>query len=186
MKKIQKIGIVCFLFTTFSSAQEILPTAEEIMNTAYQSAKKENKKVFLMFTASWCTWCHRMAQNMKDKLCTEFFNTNYDHQKSHLEKTQELSSEKLGITLRAFGAPGNNHDSITLDVMNENDEVKVWFYGTAASNKIVLTSSLHDPRLKSWQKITKRIVFILTRISLGVHRGGLSVYCQSTTALYKK
>ena len=55
MKKIQKIGIVCFLFTTFSSAQEILPTAKEIMNTAYQSAKKENKNVFLMFTASWCT-----------------------------------------------------------------------------------------------------------------------------------
>ena len=68
----------------------------------------------------------------------EFWNTTYDYQKDHLEKTQELALEKLGITLRAFGAPGNNHDLITLDVINENDEIKVWFYGNPESNKIVL------------------------------------------------
>ena len=68
----------------------------------------------------------------------EFWNTTSDYQKEHLEKTQELALEKLGITLRAFGAPGNNHDSITLDVMNENDDIKVWFYGNPESNKIVL------------------------------------------------
>ena len=93
MKKIQKIGIVCFLFTTFSSAQEILPTAEEIMNTAYQSAKKENKNVFLMFTASWCTWCHRMDQNMKDQSCKEFFNTNYII--THLSVNESKESKHL-------------------------------------------------------------------------------------------
>jgi len=68
----------------------------------------------------------------------EFWNTTYDYQKDHLEKTQELALEKLGITLRAFGAPGNNHDSITLDVINENDEIKLWFYGNPESDKIVL------------------------------------------------
>ena len=68
----------------------------------------------------------------------EFWNTTFEYQKEHLEETQELAFEKLSITLRAFGAPGNNHDSITLDVMNENDEIKVWFYGNPESNKIVL------------------------------------------------
>ena len=68
----------------------------------------------------------------------EFWNTTYDYQKDHLEKTQELALEKLGITLRAFGAPGNNHDSITLDIINENDEIKLWFYGNPESDKIVL------------------------------------------------
>ena len=68
----------------------------------------------------------------------EFWNTTYDYQKDHLEKTQELALEKLGITLRAFGAPGNNHDLITLDVINENDEIKLWFYGNPESDKIVL------------------------------------------------
>ena len=93
MKKIQKIGIVCFLFTTFSSAQEILPTAKEIMNTAYQSAKKENKNVFLMFTASWCTWCHRMDENIRDKLCKEFFDTNYII--THLSVNESKESKHL-------------------------------------------------------------------------------------------
>jgi len=68
----------------------------------------------------------------------EFWNTTFDYQRDHLEKTQELALEKLGITLRAFGAPGNNHDLITLDVINENDEIKLWFYGNPESNKIVL------------------------------------------------
>ncbi len=68
----------------------------------------------------------------------EFWNTTFDYQRDHLEKTQELALEKLGITLRAFGAPGNNHDSITLDVINENDEIKLWFYGNPESDKIVL------------------------------------------------
>ena len=68
----------------------------------------------------------------------EFWNTTFDYQRDHLEKTQELALEKLGITLRAFGAPGNNHDSITLSVINEIDEIKVWFYGNPESNKLVL------------------------------------------------
>lgn len=68
----------------------------------------------------------------------EFWNTPYDYQNEHLEKTQALSREKLGITLRAFGAPGNNHDEVTLDVINENDEIKVWFYGNPETNKLVL------------------------------------------------
>ena len=72
MKKIQKIGIVCFLFTTFSSAQEILPAAKEIMNTAYQSAKDEN---------------------IRDKLCKEFFDTNYII--THLSVNESKESKHL-------------------------------------------------------------------------------------------
>ena len=68
----------------------------------------------------------------------EFWNTSYEYQKEHLEKTQDLAREKLGITFRSFGAPGNNHDSVTLDVINENEEIKVWFYGNPKSNKLVL------------------------------------------------
>ena len=76
-KTIQLIGILCFLITTFSNAQEAIPAAEKVMNIASQEAKKENKNVFLMFHASWCGWCHRMDDNMQKKACKELFDTNY-------------------------------------------------------------------------------------------------------------
>ena len=76
-KTIQLIGILCFLITTFSNAQEAIPATEEVMNIAFQEAKKENKNVFLMFHASWCGWCHRMDDNMQKKACKELFDTNY-------------------------------------------------------------------------------------------------------------
>ena len=74
-KTIQQIGILCFLITTFSNAQEAIPAAEEIMDIVFQEAKEENKNVFLMFHASWCGWCHRMDDNMQNKACKEFFDT---------------------------------------------------------------------------------------------------------------
>ena len=76
--------------------------------------------------------------NQNGETYHEFWNTSYEHQKEHLEKTQDLAREKLGISLRAFGAPGNNHDSVTLDVINGNDEIKIWFYGNPESNKLIL------------------------------------------------
>ena len=76
--------------------------------------------------------------NQNGETYHEFWNTSYEYQKEHLEKTQDLAREKLGISLRAFGAPGNNHDSVTLDVINGNDEIKIWFYGNPESNKLIL------------------------------------------------
>ena len=50
------------LLLAFSAtkAQEPVQSAKEILSEAYSLAAKENKKVFIMFHASWCGWCHRM------------------------------------------------------------------------------------------------------------------------------
>ncbi len=72
---------------------------------------------------------------------TEFRNSGYEYQKEHLLKTQLLAREKLGITLRAFGAPGNGIDENTLKAIEEIDELKMWFYGLTQYSGLLLPRS---------------------------------------------
>jgi peptidoglycan/xylan/chitin deacetylase (PgdA/CDA1 family) len=84
----------------------------------------------------------------------EFFNHGYDHydnkpfdghyefygfdestQREHLRKTQDLAKEKLGITLTAFGAPGNAWDAVTRKVVDEDPDLHVWLFGDSATTK---------------------------------------------------
>ncbi|MCB0741505.1 MAG: thioredoxin family protein [Chitinophagaceae bacterium] len=58
-------------------AQEPVPSAQQILDEAYAVAKKENKKVFIIFHASWCGWCHRMDTSMNDPSCKKFFDDNF-------------------------------------------------------------------------------------------------------------
>ncbi len=58
-------------------AQKAPLSADEIMKEALQQASKENKKVFVIFHASWCGWCHKMDSSMNDKSCKRFFDDNF-------------------------------------------------------------------------------------------------------------
>ena len=62
----------------------------------------------------------------------EFKGTTYEQQKDGFSKSQQLAKEKLGITFRTFGAPFNGTDESTLKVLNEDSDIKVWFYGRPA------------------------------------------------------
>ena len=92
MSRIYNIIITCF-FISILNAQNIIPSKDEVMNPAYTIAKKENKNVFLMFDASWCTWCKRMDQNMNNSLCKDFFDDNYVT--VHLAVNESEENKKL-------------------------------------------------------------------------------------------
>src|SRR6186713_673305 len=77
MKNIFLIPLL--LFTTISSlfAQKASLSSEEIMKEAFTSAKKQNKKVLVMFHASWCGWCHKMDTSLNDPSVKNFFDANF-------------------------------------------------------------------------------------------------------------
>ena len=69
--------VVAFLLSGKVFAQTSPLSTDEILKEAYQTAAKENKKVFIIFHASWCGWCHKMDKSMNDESCKEFFDNNF-------------------------------------------------------------------------------------------------------------
>jgi len=71
------IAAVLFSLTGTLHSQQMPLTAEEILKEAYEAASKENKKVFIIFHASWCGWCRKMDASMNDESCKKFFDGNF-------------------------------------------------------------------------------------------------------------
>jgi len=73
MKNIFLIPLLLFITVTSLFAQKVPLSSEEIMKEAFVSAKKQNKKVLVMFHASWCGWCHKMDTSLNDASVKKFF-----------------------------------------------------------------------------------------------------------------
>jgi len=77
MKAKLLMPLLLFYITTSLFGQKAPASADEIMKEAYTTAKKENKKVLLMFHASWCGWCHKMDTSLNDLAVKKFFDDNF-------------------------------------------------------------------------------------------------------------
>lgn len=75
----QKLLLTFFILVCIVSlyAQQPPPSADEVIKEAFSVAVKENKKIFIMFHASWCGWCHKMDASMKDPVCKKIFDDNF-------------------------------------------------------------------------------------------------------------
>jgi len=76
LKKILITGLIWVLAWNVY-AQKSTPMADEVLKVAFKQAKQENKKVLLVFHASWCGWCKKMEKAILDETCKDFFNKNY-------------------------------------------------------------------------------------------------------------
>ena len=71
------LPLLFFISISSSFAQKPPLSSEEIMKEAFTSAKKQNKKVLVMFHASWCGWCHKMDTSLNDASVKKFFDDNF-------------------------------------------------------------------------------------------------------------
>ena len=93
MKNIFLIPLLLLATITSLFAQKVPLSSDEIMKEAFTSAKKQNKKVLVMFHASWCGWCHKMDTSLNDASVKRFFDNNFIIR--HLVVSESKGKENL-------------------------------------------------------------------------------------------
>lgn len=71
------ITLCAVFFFLGSQAQSSIKSTDVLLKEARQQAAKENKKVFVIFHASWCHWCHKLDTAMADASCKPLFDKSY-------------------------------------------------------------------------------------------------------------
>lgn len=81
-------------------------------------------------------WHHGLDHSRDNPSGTwEFSGTSYAFQKLHFDSASGILKNKLGITVRTFGAPYNHIDTTFLKVMSEDSNMKVLLFGKPAPSK---------------------------------------------------
>ncbi len=94
MKSLRLLFVAFLLVTTCGlHAQTAQPSANDILKRAVLDAGDQNKKVLLMFHASWCVWCHKMDSSLNDISCKKFFDDNFII--AHLTVMESKGKENL-------------------------------------------------------------------------------------------
>ena len=91
-----KVLLICLLFVGSISNSIAQEKASVILEKASAQAKKENKKVFVMFHASWCSWCKKMEANMQDESVKAYFDKNYVFAFLTVQERKDKSLENPG------------------------------------------------------------------------------------------
>ena len=73
----KKYFFILFLSFAFIGKAQQTPSADAILKEARAKAAKENKKVMVIFHASWCGWCHKMDTSLNDPSVKAYFDKSY-------------------------------------------------------------------------------------------------------------
>ena len=120
-----KAGIGIIGYSLFEGNADYLTLLDSLQSSGY----------FELFNHGFT---HNSGINDSGGTYYEFCNTPYEIQSKHMIASQNLARAKLNITLHAFGAPADRIDANTLRVVDESDDINVWFNGNPNSKKVIL------------------------------------------------
>jgi thiol-disulfide isomerase/thioredoxin len=89
--------VVLFSFAKLNAQPSAVPTTDEILQPAFAKAAAKNKKVLVIFHASWCGWCRKMDASLQDNAVKPLIDRYYET--VHLtvyEATNKKSLENKG------------------------------------------------------------------------------------------
>ncbi|MBO9731071.1 MAG: thioredoxin family protein [Chitinophaga sp.] len=72
------LTVAALSFSAKAQKSKTPPAAEQVVKEACTAATKNHKKVFVLFHASWCGWCHKMDTAMNDVSVKKAFTDNYE------------------------------------------------------------------------------------------------------------
>jgi peptidoglycan/xylan/chitin deacetylase (PgdA/CDA1 family) len=72
-------------------------------------------------------WDHKRWTTSEKKKVSEYGGSGYEHQKKHFDDSQKIMKQVLGVAPVAFGTPYNDFDADTIKVVNEDDEMRLFF-----------------------------------------------------------
>jgi peptidoglycan/xylan/chitin deacetylase (PgdA/CDA1 family) len=128
---------------------EDIPAAFGLIGKSLEAAPEEfcKRQRALLKLGTYEIWNHGYDHALKRDdgrggVWSEFKDTSLDHQRNHLLRTQVLARERLDVTLRTFGAPGNAIDRNTVAAVDACDDIEVWLFGNPASCKRVLKRTI--------------------------------------------
>ena len=64
-------------YLLLSARSQAPASAVAVLKEAYSEAARQNKKVLVLFHASWCGWCQKMDAAMNDNSVKKYFTDNY-------------------------------------------------------------------------------------------------------------
>ncbi|MBL0144863.1 MAG: thioredoxin family protein [Chitinophagaceae bacterium] len=123
MKK-NTLLLFCILLVINITAQNNR-SATSVMDEAFSKAKKENKNVFVKFSASWCVWCKKMDNSINDTVCKKQFEDNFVFATLIVdEKSDKKHLENQGADSLILKYNGKRNSGIPFwYILNQNGEL---------------------------------------------------------------
>lgn len=99
------IALFILPFKGIKAQEQQIQTAQFKVANAIKKAKQENKKVLLMFKASWCGLCKKLYKTISDPSIKPYFDANYVIEQLVVfesKKNKHLEDEGAAIILAQY------------------------------------------------------------------------------------
>ena len=120
---------ICFIFFCFMLLHTLInaqtPSAVNVLKPAYAKAAQTNKRVLLIFHASWCGWCKKMDASLADSAIKAAIDRNF---------------QIVHLTVYENGTKKNLENSGGLELLKQlggaDKGLPYWFVLDAKGNKL--------------------------------------------------